>query len=300
MNLDSTLLSLRSQLSTRRENESQIMWPTRAYVSQSGKPGTLKPSLSWFIITSSDYPGRFYLNGPTGLHRWQYPNPLGHKFVRIFISLGLKDKTALLDQRPEDRFFCPGCKTKTILTSCLLPIHFHPWDLCNFVLHNRRKIRDARDFVYGVFLFLYLSKQVVLLFDFANPQVVSAEIPQSWWGSYGFTVLVVLAFWISGFSTESNGTYGGSTWGSADMAVFPWDHPDLLTTPLAAWATDTRHLNSTRMLVHVARLSILFPSTNRHCDGYVMKWYRQKSMREVEWKKNKLTWSNVRCVSWVW
>ena len=150
------------------------------------------------------------------------------------------------------------------------------------------------------FLFLYLSKQVVLLFDFANPQVVSAEIPQSWWGSYGFTVLVVLAFWISGFSTESNGTYGGSTWGSADMAVFPWDHPDLLTTPLAAWATDTRHLNSTRMLVHVARLSILFPSTNRHCDGYVMKWYRQKSMREVEWKKNKLTWSNVRCVSWVW
>lgn len=33
----------------------------------------------------------------------------------------------------------------------------------------------------------------------------------------------------------------------------------------------------------------------------VMLWgrYRQKSVGEVKWKKNKLTWANVRCVSWV-
>lgn len=43
------------------------------------------------------------------------------------------------------------------------------------------------------------------------------------------------------------------------MAVFPWDHPNLLTTSLAAWATDTRHLKDTRMLVKVVGYRYFFP-----------------------------------------
>ena len=88
------------------------MWPTRAYVSQSGKPGTHKPSLSWFIITSGDYPGRFYLQGPVGIHRWQHPTPLGLRFVRIFISLGLRTKRLCSTRGQKRGFSVRGAKQR--------------------------------------------------------------------------------------------------------------------------------------------------------------------------------------------
>ena len=191
MNLDSTLLSLRSQLSTRRENESQIMWPTRAYVSQSGKPGTHKPSLSWFIITSSDYPGTFYLHGPVGLHRWQHPTPLGLRFVRIFISLGLGTKRLCPTRGQKRGFFVRGAKQRPSSLPAFFQSISH-LEICAISFCITEEKSEMPEISCMAFcLFLYFSKQVVLLFNFANPQVVSAEIPQSWWGSYGFTVLAV-------------------------------------------------------------------------------------------------------------
>lgn len=269
MNLDSTLLSLHPQLSTRRENESQIMWPTRAYVSQSGKPGTHEPSLSWFIITSSDYPGRFYLHGPVGLHRWQHPTPLGLRFVRIFISLGLGTKRLCSTRGQKRGFFARGAKQRP----SSLPAFFQSISLLEIcaisfcITEEKSEMPEISCMAFCLFIFRSRWFCCSIL---QTPRLWVLRFP-SHDGVLMALLFWQLAFWISEFWTESNGTYGDSTWGSANMAVFPWDHPNLLTTSLAAWATDTRHLKDTRMLVKVVGLSILFSSTNRHCDGCVMR-----------------------------
>ena len=132
-----------------------------------------------FIITSSDYPGRLYIHGPVGLYRWQYPNPLGLRFVRIFISLELWTKRLCSTRGQKTGFSVRGAKQRP----SSLPAFFQSisiLEICaiSFCI-TEEKSEMPEISCMAFFLFLYLSKQVVLLFDFANPQVVSAEIPQS-------------------------------------------------------------------------------------------------------------------------